>query len=85
MDKLLLTLIIILSVMYCIRLTTRKFGYEGRKDILLLQIIIFSLCIIGLILNLWILYLPVSILLVALIFCPKLVYNLLSKTINNRK
>lgn len=85
MDKILLTSIVFLSIMYCIRLTTRKFKYEGRKEILLLQIIIFSLCLIGALTNILIVYLPVGILVLALVFCPKLVYIILDKTMNKEK
>ena len=71
----LLISICILSIMYAFRIIKVKFKYENRKEINVLQIIIYSLAIIELLTGMWILFIPMLILMIGLAICPEKYFN----------
>lgn len=79
MDKFLIISMIILSLVYALRLIKNKFKYEKRKDILLLQIIIFTLLIIAFLSGILVLYIPIALFVVTLAICPKRFFDFVSK------
>lgn len=82
MASFLLIAICILSIMYVFRLIKRKFNGENRKEIKVLQIIIYSVAIIELLTGMWILFIPMLILMVGLAICPKKCLDFIKKIIN---
>lgn len=79
MDKFLLTSIIILSLVYALRLIRNKFIDEKRKEILLLQVIIFTLFILTFLSGRFVLYIPIALFVGALAICPKRFFDFVSK------
>lgn len=67
MEWIIITLIIILSLFYISDITIRKFKYEDRKDIKLLQIIIFTLSLFGFITGTLIFLIPVIVILIIIL------------------
>ena len=67
--------------MYVFRLIKLKFKHENRKEIKVLQIIIYSLVIIELLTGMWILFIPMLILIIGLAICPEKCFNFMKKWI----
>ena len=71
----LLIILSILTMIYSAYQVKNKFKGEKRKDILLLQVIIFSLSVMQFITGSLILFIPVLFFIMVLAVCPKKFYN----------
>lgn len=71
MDTTIILSLLILSIIYIVRLYKMKFKYEKRREVKILQLVIFNISVIAVITGLWDLFLLVFILILALIFLPK--------------
>lgn len=79
MEWMIITLIIILSLFYILHITIRKFKDEERKDIKLLQIIIFTLSLFGFITGTLIFLIPVIVILIIILAtAPKKFFEVIS-------
>ena len=79
MEWMIITLIIILCLFYISHITIRKFKDEDRKDIKVLQIIIFTLSLFGFITGTLIFLIPVIVtLIIILAISPRKFFEVIS-------
>jgi len=77
----LLIILAILIMIYVVYQIKNKFKDEKRKDILLLQVIIFSLLVVQFVAGSWVLIILAVVFLIILAVCPKKFYNWIKITL----